>query len=166
MATWSTDLQAAVLAQAANPSLVLLAKGDCVKEYATLTFGQVREFAESHPGVALYEVITEGKCYLHLHAYNPDRDTSIDGMYDEVRAALAEALPDIPVAGMRPARSAGILDGKATLQLVYKDIGLSGLDAARMVGEAVSDKLGASATKINLDVYRHCYCHMLPTCLN
>lgn len=166
MATWSTDLQAALQAQAANPALVLLAKGECVKEYATLTFAQVRDFTKSHPGVVLYEVVTEGKCYLHLYANNPDRDADVEGMYEEVKGALAEALPDVPVTDMRPARSAGILNGKATLKLVYKDIGLSGLAAARKIGEAVSEKLGASATKIDLDVYRHCYCHMLPTCNN
>lgn len=164
MVTWTTDLDAAVLAQAAGQALVMLARGERVKEYATVPFGEVRELVAGCPDVVFYEVVTEGKCYLHLCAHNADRYADPEAMYDEVKAALTEALPDIPIAGMRPERSTGVVDGRAILDLVYKDVGVKSLAAARAIGEAVAEKLGPSATEIDLDVYRHCYCHRLPTC--
>ena len=159
MLDWTSDLEAAV---AKKGDQFLLARdrtdgkdqSDAVKEYAVVPFGEVRATVTSCPETTFYEVVLDGKCFLHLVVHFGEIDR--DEILQDVVAALHKALPDIPLKDMQPHVSLGGAPGRLELRVVYRDVVLETLGACRQIAQNVAALLEHGS--VQLDVYSHGHC--------
>ncbi len=158
---WSSDLQAALDARVQN-DIVLARQPAGNREYAAMSTDAAMQLCRTGSD-ALFEVVTDGKCFLHFVApaasFNPQT-------WEELGRAIVGALPDIPaVAAMQPVASASP-DG--SVRIVYNDIVLSSiadnLRIARAVLAHMDDRpadFRAARGCLKLDVYELGYCQPL-----
>jgi len=105
------------------------------REFATIAFQDIAAvMGDADPDARWYEVVTDGRCYLHLVLRAPESDAEREALFAETVAAVTAALPDVPgLAGMRALVS--IQDG--AMRVVYRDVVLGGLDAAREIAKTI-----------------------------
>lgn len=154
---WTSDLDAAVAKKGDGFLLARdLASGDDGKEYAVLPFDEVRDTMTACPDTTFYEVVLDGKCFLHLVVHFGDQDAVLADVLSDVVAAMHKALPDIPLKDMQPNVSLGGVPGRLELRVVYRDVVLETLGACKQVAENVAALLGSGS--VRLDVYEHGHC--------
>jgi hypothetical protein len=155
MLDWTSDLEAAVEKKGDQ---FLLARGDREdqKEYAIVPFDKVRDVVTGAPETLFYEVVLEGKCFLHLVVHFGETDLR-DEILQDVVAAMHKALPDIPLKDMQPHVSLGGAVGRLELRVVYRDVVLESLAACKQIAENVAALLD-DPDSVQLDVYRHGHC--------
>lgn len=161
MLDWTSDLEAAV---AKKGDQFLLARDrtstdaedrEDVKEYAVVPLDDVRDAVTGAPETTFYEVVLDGKCFLHLVVQFGE--TEQDEILGGVVAAMHKALPDIPLKDMQPHVSLGGAVGRLELRVVYRDVVLDTLAACKRIAENVAALL-EDPKSVQLDVYKHGHC--------
>lgn len=162
MLDWTSDLDAAVANKGDQFLLArtLIGEGDH-KEYAVLPFDRVRDHITEFPDAMYFEVVLDGKCFLHLvvrfgESDQDDSDIWADAVLTDVVAAMHKALPDIPLKDMQPHVSLAGAMGLLELRVVYRDVVLETLGACRLIAQNVSALLRSGS--VRLDVYEHGHC--------
>jgi hypothetical protein len=154
MSDWTSDLEAAV-EKKGDQFLLARSDDDGLKEYAVLPFDKVGDTISAAPETTFYEVVLEGKCFLHLIVHFGETDQ--DEILQEVVTAMHKALPDIPLKDMQPHVSLSGIPGCLELRVVYRDVVLDTLGACRQIAENVAALL-QDPKSVQLDVYRHGHC--------
>lgn len=159
---WTSDLDAAV---ANKGDQFLLARdlvstdgkvSDDQKEYAVVQFDKVRDVVTGAPETTFYEVVLDGKCFLHLVVHFGETDLR-DEILQDIIAAMHKAMPDIPLKDMQPHVSLSGAPGRLELRVVYRDVVLETLGACRQIAENVAALL-QDPKSVQLNVYRHGHC--------
>jgi hypothetical protein len=155
MLDWTSDLEAAV-AKKGDQFLLARSDSDGLKEYSVLPFDEVRDAITACPEATFYEVVLDGKCFLHLVVHFGDQDGVLADVLADVVAAMHKALPDIPLKDMQPHVSLGGIPGRLELRVVYRDVVLETLGACRQIAQNVAALLDSGS--VQLDVYEHGHC--------
>lgn len=155
MLDWTRDLDAAMAKKGDQFLLARNLIGEDYKEYAIIPFAEVRDYITEFPDAMYFEVVLEGKCFLHLIVQFGETDQ--DEILGEVVAAMHKALPDIPLKDMQPHVSLSGIPGRLELRVVYRDVVLDSLAACKRVAENVAALLPDPAS-VQLDVYKHGHC--------
>lgn len=162
MASWTSDLQTALDARVQND--IVIARGSSEsREYASMSTDAAMELFKSGTDAPLFEVVTDGKCYLHfvLSAASFTQE-----LWSELGDAIVGALPDIPaIKDMAPSAS---VSPDGVLRVVYRDIVLTAIaDNARIARAVLAhmderpDDFKTARGCLQLDVYEIGYCQPL-----
>jgi hypothetical protein len=161
MATW-TDLQTALDARVQNDIVVARGTVDA-REYASMSTDAAMDLCKSDKETQYFEVVTDGKCYLHFVL---SAATFTQDLWGELGNAIVGALPDIPaIKEMAPSASVS-QDG--LVRVVYREIVLSAVADNARIAKAVlahmderPDDFKVARGCLKLDVYELGYCQPL-----
>lgn len=143
---------------------IVVARGPAdAREYASMSTDAAMDLCKSDKETQFFEVVTDGKCYLHfvLSAATFSQD-----LWGELGNAIVGALPDIPAINEMAPTASVSADG--VLRVVYREIVLSAIaDNARIARAVLAhmderpDEFKTARGCLQLDVYEIGYCQPL-----
>jgi len=152
---WSDSLESVISARE-DGDIVVARDAESSRQYRSIPVSGIEAFARAQTDDVLYEVVTDGHCYLHF---------LVPGQFDEevwadLGRAIVDALPDVEtIEEMAPSATASA----AGTRIVYRDIVLSAVEDNERITAAVQGLLDERGRPglLATDLYRRGYCALL-----